>query len=375
MSPLEEHASHGVDQNQAENERSRFFTLSPHLLCIGGFDGYFKHLNSIWQQTLGYTNEELLSQPYMAFVHPDDQESTFDETRKLPYGHVVQAFENRYRCKDGSYRWLMGNAIPLVDQQLIYATARDITEEKRTDRRRAAQYAIARVLAESVTLAEAAPKLLQAVCESVDWQLGVFWNVEKHANLLRCVDIWAAPLFTPEEFSAVTKVMTFPSGIGLPGRVWESRKPSWIHDILLDTNFPRLSVASSSGLHGAFAFPILLAEEVTGVMEFFSRDVRPPDEDLLKMMYSLGSQIGQSIGHKRAEEEKEKLILELQEALANVKTLSGLLPICATCKNVRDDKGYWRRIEDYIGARSHAEFTHGICTDCARKVHPDWDES
>jgi hypothetical protein len=169
--------------------------------------------------------------------------------------------------------------------------------------------------------------------------------------------------------------MTFPSGIGLPGRVWESRKPSWIHDILLDTNFPRLSVASSSGLHGAFAFPILLAEEVTGVMEFFSRDVRPPDEDLLKMMYSLGSQIGQSIGHKRAEEEKEKLILELQEALANVKTLSGLLPICATCKNVRDDKGYWRRIEDYIGARSHAEFTHGICTDCARKVHPDWDES
>jgi PAS domain S-box-containing protein len=375
MSPLEEHASHGVDQNQAENERSRFFTLSPHLLCIGGFDGYFKHLNSIWQQTLGYTNEELLSQPYMAFVHPDDQESTFDETRKLPYGHVVQAFENRYRCKDGSYRWLMWNAIPLVDQQLIYATARDITEEKRTDRRRAAQYAIARVLAESVTLAEAAPKLLQAVCESVDWQLGVFWSVEKHANLLRCVDIWAAPLFTPEEFSAVTKVMTFPSGIGLPGRVWESRKPSWIHDILLDTNFPRLSVASSSGLHGAFAFPILLAEEVTGVMEFFSRDVRPPDEDLLKMMYSLGSQIGQSIGHKRAEEEKEKLILELQEALANVKTLSGLLPICATCKNVRDDKGYWRRIEDYIGARSHAEFTHGICTDCARKVHPDWDES
>jgi PAS domain S-box-containing protein len=375
MSPLEEHASHGVDQNQAENERSRFFTLSPHLLCIGGFDGYFKHLNSIWQQTLGYTNEELLSQPYMAFVHPDDQESTFDETRKLPYGHVVQAFENRYRCKDGSYRWLTWNAIPLIDQQLIYATARDITEEKRTDRRRAAQYAIARVLAESVTLAEAAPKLLQAVCESVDWQLGVFWNVEKHANLLRCVDIWAAPLFTPEEFSAVTKVMTFPSGIGLPGRVWESRKPSWIHDILLDTNFPRLSVASSSGLHGAFAFPILLAEEVTGVMEFFSRDVRPPDEDLLKMMYSLGSQIGQSIGHKRAEEEKEKLILELQEALANVKTLSGLLPICATCKNVRDDKGYWRRIEDYIGARSHAEFTHGICTDCARKVHPDWDES
>ena len=375
MSPLEQRTSHRVDQNQAEDERSRFFALSPDLLCIAGFDGYFKHLNSIWQHTLGYTNEELLSQPYMAFVHPEDQDSTLGEARKLADGHAVQAFENRYRCKDGSYRWLVWNAIPVIDQQLIYATARDITQQKRTDRRRAAQYAVARVLAESVTLLEAAPKLLQAVCENVDWQLGAFWIVDKQASLLRCVDIWAAPMFNPKEFAAGTRTMTFPSGTGLPGRVWESRKPSWIHDIMLDTNFPRLPFAPSSGLHGAFAFPILLADEVTGVIEFFSREVRPPDEDLLKMMYSLGSQIGQSIGHKHVEEEKEKLILELQEALANVKTLSGLLPICATCKNVRDDKGYWRRIEDYISARSHTEFSHGICTDCARKLHPDWDKS
>jgi PAS domain S-box-containing protein len=375
MSSLEEHSSRGVNQNQAEHERSRFFALSPDLLCIAGFDGYFKHLNSMWPQTLGYTNEELLSQPYMSFVHPDDQESTLGEARKLPTGHAVQAFENRYRCKDGSYRWLVWNAIPLINQQLIYATARDITQEKRTERRRTAQYAVARVLAESVTLADAAPKLLQAVCESVDWQLGAFWNVDKQANLLRCVDIWSAPTFNPSEFTAVMGVMTFPPGIGLPGRVWESRKPSWIDDIVVDKNFPRLPFAPSSGLHGAFAFPILLADEVTGVIEFFSREIRPPDEDLLKMMESLGSQIGQSIGRKHVEEEKEKLILELQQALANVKTLRGLLPICATCKSVRDDKGYWRRIEDYLSAYSHTEFSHGICTDCARKQHPDWDKS
>ena len=93
------------------------------------------------------------------------------------------------------------------------------------------------------------------------------------------------------------------------------------------------------------------------------------------MMYALGSQIGQFIARKQVEEEQEKLILELQEALVNVKTLSGLLPICATCKNVRDDKGYWGRIEDYISAHSQTEFSHGICTDCARKMHPDWDQS
>ena len=312
MSPLEERTSHEVNQNQAEDERSQgFFTLSPDLLCIAGIDACFKHLNSMWQHTLGYTKEELHSQPYMAFAHPEDQKCTLGEARKLPDGHAVQAFKNRCRCKDGSYRWLVWNAIPLIDQQLIYATARDITQQKRTDRRRAARYAVARVLAESLTLREAAPKLLQAVCENVDWQLGAFWIVDKQANLLRCVDILAAPMFNPKEFAAGMRAMTFPSGTGLPGRVWESRKPSWIHDILLDMNFPRLPFAPSSGLHGAFAFPILLADKVTGVMEFFSREVRPPDQDLLKMMYSLGSQIGHSIGHKHVEEEKEKLILEL----------------------------------------------------------------
>ena len=78
---------------------------------------------------------------------------------------------------------------------------------------------------------------------------------------------------------------------------------------------------------------------------------------------------------KRAEEERERLIRELQDAMAKIKVLSGLLPICATCKKIRDDKGYWKQIEDYISDHSAAQFTHGICADCARKIHHDWDES
>jgi PAS domain S-box-containing protein len=75
---------------------------------------------------------------------------------------------------------------------------------------------------------------------------------------------------------------------------------------------------------------------------------------------------------KQAESEKEKLITELQEALTQVKTLSGLLPICASCKSIRDDKGYWQRIEAYLHEHSEAEFSHGICPDCARKLYPDF---
>jgi len=73
----------------------------------------------------------------------------------------------------------------------------------------------------------------------------------------------------------------------------------------------------------------------------------------------------------RAEQEKESLISELQQALAKVKKLSGLLPICASCKNIRDDRGYWQQIESYIRDHSEADFSHGICPECARKLYPE----
>ena len=76
---------------------------------------------------------------------------------------------------------------------------------------------------------------------------------------------------------------------------------------------------------------------------------------------------------KRAEEEKDKLILELQEALAKIKTLSGLLPICASCKKIRDDRGYWQQIESYINEHSEIRFSHGLCPECAKKLYPDMD--
>jgi hypothetical protein len=78
---------------------------------------------------------------------------------------------------------------------------------------------------------------------------------------------------------------------------------------------------------------------------------------------------------KEAEEERNRLVAELKGALARVKTLSGFLPICASCKKIRDDKGYWNQIESYIESRSEAEFSHGICPDCARRLYPEYDWS
>src|SRR5574341_544700 len=201
-------------QHGQQDAPGQFFSFSLDLLCIAGFDGYFKHLNPTWQKTLGFSNEELLSKPYLEFVHPEDRASTIAEAQKLSSGGVTIIFQNRYLCKDGSYKWLSWNATPLREQSLIYATARDITDRKRADKRLAAQYALTRVLADAATMEEVTPKILQAVCESVEWALGMLWRVDKQANLLRCVEMWHAPAVNVAEFKAVSKVMTFPPGIG-----------------------------------------------------------------------------------------------------------------------------------------------------------------
>jgi PAS domain S-box-containing protein len=108
-----------------------FFERTLDMLCIVGADGYFKELNSIWERVLGYTHAELCSARFIAFVHPDDQAATLAETRKLAdQGVETIAFENRYRCKDGTYRWLRWSASPDHEHGLIYAIARDMTEQR-----------------------------------------------------------------------------------------------------------------------------------------------------------------------------------------------------------------------------------------------------
>jgi len=124
----------GSDEHRrVEEQLDHFFALSLDMLCIAGFDGHFKRLNSVWEKTLGFTHEELLARPYVEFVHPQDRQATISEAQKLATGVHTTSFENRYRCKDGSFKWLLWNATALPDQHLIYAAARDITERKQTE--------------------------------------------------------------------------------------------------------------------------------------------------------------------------------------------------------------------------------------------------
>lgn len=109
---------------------NRFLNLSVDMFCTAGFDGFFKSLNPSWEKVLGFTTTELLARPYLEFIHPEDRPATIAEAGKLQSGEITIAFENRYQCKNGSYRWLLWNAVCVPEQQRIYAVARDITQLK-----------------------------------------------------------------------------------------------------------------------------------------------------------------------------------------------------------------------------------------------------
>jgi PAS domain S-box-containing protein len=178
----------------------RYFDLSLDMLCVAHFNGHFLKLSAAWERTLGFTREELQSKRMFEFVHADDRERTLQQNHMVRAGGKALGFENRYLCKDGSYRWLRWNAVADMEHQLIYSVARDVTESK------------------------------------------------------------------------------------------------------------------------------------------------------------------------RAEEEREELLRQLQTALREVKELRGILPICMYCKSIRNDKDYWQTLEAYISTHTNASFSHGLCPNCLDNV-------
>jgi signal transduction histidine kinase len=195
--------------------------------------------------------------------------------------------------------WILVSGRPLQDEtgQLKGGVVvfHDITRRKKSERRLAAQFETTRVLAEAETPAHANIKILETICDKLDWDYGAFWRVDPHTQRLRCASLWHRPKAGLAQFAELTRNLSYERGTGLPGRVWEDGEPAWISEIGHDSNSPRRLAARDHGLHSALAVPIVLRGECLGVLEFFSGESRPPDLVLLEMMNNLGSQIGQFI--------------------------------------------------------------------------------
>ncbi|MEG5057218.1 PAS domain S-box protein [Microcoleus sp. A2-C5] len=108
----------------------RFFSLSPDMLCVIGFDGYFKRINPAAEKILGYSPAEMVGQLFIEFVHPDDRETTLKQAESIATGNNTVGFENRWRCQNGSYKWIAWNASPFCEEELMYAIGRDVTDRQ-----------------------------------------------------------------------------------------------------------------------------------------------------------------------------------------------------------------------------------------------------
>jgi serine phosphatase RsbU (regulator of sigma subunit) len=195
-----------------------------------------------------------------------------------------------------------------------------LSERQQAERRLAAEHKVSRILAVSDNLHDAALRVIQAICEHLGWDVGTVWVVDPKANVLRCVETWHKRGVEVAAFAEDTRRCTFSPGVGMPGRVWASEKLVWVPDVSADANFPRRQVAAECGLHGAVGFPIR-AGEVQGVLDFFSRELRQPDDKLIEMMTSIGSQITQFIERRQAQEalqrqaEDHRIARRIQEGL------------------------------------------------------------
>lgn len=265
------------------------------------------YVSPTYEKLWGRSCESLYRNPhsFLDAIHPDDRQRVSDQIRNTS---DVGRFDVEYRVirPNGSIRWVHDRGFPIQDEQgkvyRITGIAEDVSPRKLAERRAEVQYAATRILAETATLAETLPKILQAVCESLGWEVGGFWLVDEQAGVLRCASMWRSSRLPVDEFEAVSRRITFAPGIGLPGRVWANRVPAWIPDVAQDNNFPRAPHAAKEGLHGAFGFPIRSNSTFLGVMEFFSHEIQPPDQDLLCLCDAIGSQIGQFSVRKQAEE-------------------------------------------------------------------------
>jgi PAS domain S-box-containing protein len=314
-------------QKQTERrlaEQARLLDLSNDAILVRDGQDHISYWNDGARELYGYSREEALGKVTHKLLHTVFPQSLTDIRKKLERENRWSG-ELTHTCKDGTKvivisRWSLDRDAKGKPASIL-ETNTEITVRKREEQRRAVNLAVTKILSEAPALAQASaggnrgaqaiPRILRTVCETLGWEVGDFWTPKSDGRVLRC-RVSESRIGKFSKFKSVCRKLELAPGIGLPGRIWSNLKPAWISDITKDNNFPRASVAAGEGLHSAFAFPICFGKHFVGVMEFFSLEIRERDEDLLKIFGSIGSQIGQFVQRKLAEAalQKSKELLE-----------------------------------------------------------------
>jgi PAS domain S-box-containing protein len=207
-------------------------------------------------------------------------------------------------------------------EKFFTGVARDITKRKADERRLALQNSVTHILAESSSLSDVSVKLLETICRHFGWEVGEFWIVPADRSHLNFVASWELPSANVAAFSATGRTTRFLPGIGIPGRIWQRKAPLWLDQLPQNERYVRTRAAQQSGLTAAFGFPILLGDDIVGVIDFFSAKIPQPAPELVEMMGSIGSQIGQFIERSNAHNEVQRILAREHKARVRAETLT-----------------------------------------------------
>jgi two-component system cell cycle sensor histidine kinase/response regulator CckA len=265
-------------------------------------------LNPAAEKLFGYHSADVLNQPITKLLTEapaHERQSLLRDT--LPAGSILglaagaREVIGKRKTGDTFPLELTGSSVKSGDESVSVAFVRDVSKRKRAQRYLLAHYAATCVLAEASSLADALPRILQALCEALHCEAGAYWRVDADAAAVTCADVYQAPFASLPSWPN-TAPLSCTTGRGLPGRVWSTGRPAWVEELLGAEDCPCQVLADALHLHAGFGFPVLLGQEVCGVVTLFNCRKQKRDQQLLDIMMELGKQLGHFVARKRDEE-------------------------------------------------------------------------
>jgi len=269
-----------------------------------------EYVNSKLVTMFGYENaEEIVGREIYEMLPPEHHEAVRVRLEQLETERRAMPLREFVMLKRDGTAFDAEVAISSFRQKdavWIITVIRDITERKRAERLLALEHTVNRCLADADNASEALKAVIGAVCESENWASGRYFRVDEEAGVLRFAEFWSVPGGGVEKFITRLGGVVFKPGVGLAGRVWQTGQPLWSADINRDDRAIQASFIPESGISGAFVFPVKSEGKTIGVLAFNSSEIREPDERLLQAVGVIGSQIGQFLRRKHAEESQRR---------------------------------------------------------------------
>ncbi|MDP4027743.1 MAG: PAS domain S-box protein [Gallionella sp.] len=316
-------------RKQAEDELERFFNLIPDPVCIASADGHFLKINPAWQELLRYTTQEILAKPFLDLIHPDDRAATMKEVERQLAGEATMRFSNRYRCKDGSYKWLEWKATPAVGGQLLFASARDITERRQAEARiqkltrlYATLSQINQIIVRSTTNRE---ELFLSICSAAvthgDFIMAWVGLVDETTRTVKPVCHYGA------ENGYLTNIDVsiddVPSGRGPTGTAIRDNGVSYVNDYASDERtLPWRVAALQRGFRCAAGLPLRFGDKVIGALTLYTDEPGFFDADQLNLLEEMATDVSFALNNIAHEAERSAAELQLKERERQYHTLA-----------------------------------------------------